>query len=172
MLAPVPAAARLSTGDSALTYVQARAASIDGDHARAAQLLATLADAEPGQDPDAAEVVAAPGTVAAPEEADAEGDRRFHIATFTLRLGAQRTVDIAMVALSVAYLAMAFVGSVAIDGAQPLVLAATQLAALALLWHWRRQADLDDQEAYTRFYLRVWKLFFLEYIAVPLACAV
>ena len=49
MLAPVPAAARLSTGDSALTYVQARAASIDGDHARAAQLLATLADAEPGQ---------------------------------------------------------------------------------------------------------------------------
>ena len=49
MLAPVPAAARLSTGDSALTYVQARAASIDGDHARAAQLLATLADAEPDQ---------------------------------------------------------------------------------------------------------------------------
>ena len=49
MLAPVPAAARLSTGDMALTYVQARAASIDGDHARAAQLLATLADAEPGQ---------------------------------------------------------------------------------------------------------------------------
>ena len=44
-----PASARLTTGNSALTYVQARAASIDGDHARAAQLLATLADAEPGQ---------------------------------------------------------------------------------------------------------------------------
>ena len=47
--ASVPAEARLSTGDTALTYVQARAAAINGDHAQAAQLLATLADARPGQ---------------------------------------------------------------------------------------------------------------------------
>jgi tetratricopeptide (TPR) repeat protein len=47
---PAPAAAaRLSTGDPALTYVQARAAAINGEHARAAVLLATLADAEPGE---------------------------------------------------------------------------------------------------------------------------
>jgi tetratricopeptide (TPR) repeat protein len=47
-LAAVPAAgARLSTGDPALTYVQARAAAIDGDHSRAAQLLAMLADEQP-----------------------------------------------------------------------------------------------------------------------------
>jgi homogentisate phytyltransferase / homogentisate geranylgeranyltransferase len=103
---------------------------------------------------------------------DAEGDRRFQIATFTLRLGAARTVGIAMGALTIAYLAMAIVGPVAIDGAQPAVLFATHMAALALLWHWRRQVDLGDREAYTRFYLRVWKLFFLEYVAVPLACAI
>jgi tetratricopeptide (TPR) repeat protein len=49
-LAPVPAAAaRLSTGDQALTYVEARAAAINGEHARAAELLATLADAQPGE---------------------------------------------------------------------------------------------------------------------------
>ncbi|HEY7005597.1 MAG TPA: tetratricopeptide repeat protein [Sphingomicrobium sp.] len=48
--APVPAgAARLSTGNSALTYVEARAAAINGQHARAAELLATLADAQPGE---------------------------------------------------------------------------------------------------------------------------
>jgi tetratricopeptide (TPR) repeat protein len=39
----------LSTGDTALTYVEARAAAINGDHARAAVLLATLADADPGE---------------------------------------------------------------------------------------------------------------------------
>src|SRR5690349_19308398 len=50
LFVPVPAAAaRLSTGDPLLTYVEARAASMNGEHARAAELLATLADAEPGQ---------------------------------------------------------------------------------------------------------------------------
>jgi homogentisate phytyltransferase/homogentisate geranylgeranyltransferase len=102
---------------------------------------------------------------------DAEGDRRFEIATFTLRLGAPRAVGIAMGALSAAYLAMAVAGPFALDGADPGVLSATHVAALALLWHWRGQADLGDREAYTRFYLRVWKLFFLEYVIVPLACA-
>jgi tetratricopeptide (TPR) repeat protein len=50
ILSPVPAtAARLSTGDPAMTYVEARAAAINGDHARSAQLLATLADEQPGE---------------------------------------------------------------------------------------------------------------------------
>ena len=50
LFVPIPAAAaRLSTGDALLTYVQARAAAMNGDHARAAELLAMLADAEPGQ---------------------------------------------------------------------------------------------------------------------------
>jgi tetratricopeptide (TPR) repeat protein len=47
---PVPAAAaRLSTGDPALTYVEARAAAMSGDHAHAAELLASLADSQPDQ---------------------------------------------------------------------------------------------------------------------------
>src|SRR5690349_2121596 len=47
LFVPVPAAAaRLTAGDPALLYVQARAASINGDHAQAAQLLASLAAAQ------------------------------------------------------------------------------------------------------------------------------
>jgi tetratricopeptide (TPR) repeat protein len=46
---PAQALARASVSDPARTYVQARAAAMSGDHSRAAQLLATLADAEPGQ---------------------------------------------------------------------------------------------------------------------------
>ena len=48
-LIPAPAAARLSTDDPLRTYVQARAAAINGDHSQAAQLLATLAQSQPDQ---------------------------------------------------------------------------------------------------------------------------
>src|SRR5690242_3716771 len=44
LFVPVPAAAaRLSAGDPELLYVQARSAAMNGDHARAAELLASLA---------------------------------------------------------------------------------------------------------------------------------
>jgi tetratricopeptide (TPR) repeat protein len=46
---PGPAAARLTAGNPERTYVEARAASMNGDHARSAQLLATLAESQPGQ---------------------------------------------------------------------------------------------------------------------------
>src|SRR6476469_2087553 len=48
-LAPVQASARLNGDDFARTYVQARAAAMNGDHAQAAQLLATLASSQPDQ---------------------------------------------------------------------------------------------------------------------------
>jgi homogentisate phytyltransferase / homogentisate geranylgeranyltransferase len=103
---------------------------------------------------------------------DAEGDRRFQIATFTVRLGPERAVAMGMGALTVAYLAMALVGPFVLDGVEPVVLSATHLAALAVLWRWRADVELRDRDGYTRFYMRVWKLFFLEYVILPLACAV
>lgn len=48
-LATAPASARISITDPAETYVQARAAAMNGQHAEAAQLLASLAQSEPGQ---------------------------------------------------------------------------------------------------------------------------
>ncbi len=55
LAAPAPAAARVRVApdDPGLTYLQARAASMTGDHARAAALLAMLAEAQPDQ-PDLA----------------------------------------------------------------------------------------------------------------------
>ena len=97
---------------------------------------------------------------------DAEGDRRFRIATFTLRLGAQRVLRIALAALTGAYLGMAIAGPFVLESCQPLVLAGTHLAALAWLWRLSRTAD---PHAFTRFYMGVWRLFFLEYALLPLA---
>jgi tetratricopeptide (TPR) repeat protein len=48
-ITPVNAAVRLSPGDPLRTYVQARAAALSGDHNRAAELLAALAQTQPGQ---------------------------------------------------------------------------------------------------------------------------
>jgi len=41
--------ARVGVSDPARTYLQARAAAMNGDHSRAAQLLASLAESQPGQ---------------------------------------------------------------------------------------------------------------------------
>src|SRR5207253_263687 len=75
------------------------------------------------------------------------------------------------VAVVSAYLGMAIAGPILLrDNAAPVVLAGGQLAALTLLCVWARAADPRDQAAFTRFYMRVWGLFFLEYLLVPLAC--
>ena len=49
VLMPASAAASVSVGDPGRTYVQARAAAMNGDHARSAALLASLAQAQPEQ---------------------------------------------------------------------------------------------------------------------------
>ena len=89
--------------------------------------------------------------------------------TFSVRLGPGRVLQIGLAALTVAYLGMAAIGPVVLDTADPVVLAVGHLAALAALWRWSREADVADQASFTRFYMRVWKLFFLEYALVALA---
>src|SRR5437763_11969338 len=72
---------------------------------------------------------------------DIEGDRRFRIRTFTVRLGPERVKAIGLTALVAAYLGMALVGPFALGHhVQPVVLSATHLAALALSCVWSRAA--------------------------------
>jgi homogentisate phytyltransferase / homogentisate geranylgeranyltransferase len=100
---------------------------------------------------------------------DIDGDRRYAIATFSVRLGPERVLRIGMAALTAAYLAMAVLGPLLVDDAQPVVLAAGHLAALALLWRWARATDPADPARFTRFYMRVWLLLFAEYALVAAA---
>jgi homogentisate phytyltransferase/homogentisate geranylgeranyltransferase len=100
---------------------------------------------------------------------DAEGDRHFAIATFTVRLGGRRVLRLGLALLAVAYLGMAVAGPLLCDGAQPVVLAVTHVAALAVLLWWARGVDVGDRAAFTSFYMRVWALFFCEYLIAPVA---
>jgi homogentisate phytyltransferase / homogentisate geranylgeranyltransferase len=102
---------------------------------------------------------------------DIEGDRAYSIRTFTVRLGGRRVFQIGLAALAIAYAGMIFVAPFALANyAQPVVLVVGHLAAAGLLWYWSRQADPRDRTGFTRFYMRVWALFFLEYLLVPIAC--
>lgn len=102
---------------------------------------------------------------------DIEGDRRFRIRTFTVRLGPEPVFRLGLGALALAYGGMALLGPFFLKGdVDPLVLSGGHIAAAALLWRFAREADPRDKVAFTRFYMRVWALFFLEYVLMPLAC--
>jgi homogentisate phytyltransferase/homogentisate geranylgeranyltransferase len=102
---------------------------------------------------------------------DIEGDRRFAIRTFSVRLGPYRVFAIGLAALALAYAGMATAGPIALNGhVQPVLLVAGQLGAAILLAIWAKAADPTDRASFTRFYMRVWALFFLQYVLVPLAC--
>lgn len=100
---------------------------------------------------------------------DADGDRRYAIATFTVRLGPERVFAVGLGLLAGALASMAALGPVLIDGADPVVLVAGHLLALAALAAAARSAHPRDRNAFTRFYMRVWMIFFAEYAIVALA---
>jgi homogentisate phytyltransferase/homogentisate geranylgeranyltransferase len=101
---------------------------------------------------------------------DAEGDRRYEIATFTVRHGGRAVMRAGLAVLTAAYLGMAILGPLLVEGADPILLSVTHLAALALMFAAARGVDPSDRAGFTQLYLRVWQLFFLEYLIVPLCC--
>jgi homogentisate phytyltransferase/homogentisate geranylgeranyltransferase len=100
---------------------------------------------------------------------DMEGDRRYRVATFTVRLGPRRAARLGLAALVLAYAGMAILGPLLVSDADPVVISAGHVAALAVLLAWARRADPADPAAFTAFYMRVWGLFFLEYALVAAA---
>jgi len=102
---------------------------------------------------------------------DIEGDRRYSIRTFTVRLGPERVFRMGLAALLIAYAGMVVVAPpLLLDYANPIVLAAGHVLAAALLLYWAKSANPRYHTEFTRFYMRVWVLFFLEYLLVPGAC--
>ena len=101
---------------------------------------------------------------------DAEGDRRYEIATYTVRHGARAVMRAGLAVLAAAYIGMAVLGPLFIEGASAAVLVVGHLGALALLLLAARGVDPSDRAQFTQLYMRVWQLFFLEYVIVPLSC--
>ena len=101
---------------------------------------------------------------------DVEGDRRFRVATFSIRLGARRVTSLGVWTLTFAYAAMMTLGTALLPGVHAGLWFGSHGVALALLWTWVRRLDPQDGSSFPRFYMRVWQLFFFEYVAVAAAC--
>jgi homogentisate phytyltransferase/homogentisate geranylgeranyltransferase len=100
---------------------------------------------------------------------DVEGDRRFRIRTFSVRIGTRRVFIAAVALLAIAYLAMAGPVAIGLSDVSVGIFVAGHLAALGALLAWASWADPADPASFTRFYLRVWWLFFFEYVLVATA---
>ena len=105
---------------------------------------------------------------------DLEGDRRFNISTYTLRLGRKKVFSLARWVLTACYggliLAAPFLPDV-----QALFLIVAQALGILSFWWLSRRVDLDPSPvrkdiSYPAFYQFIWKLFFVEYLIFPLAC--
>ncbi|MEM1279226.1 MAG: homogentisate phytyltransferase [Cyanobacteria bacterium P01_H01_bin.152] len=107
---------------------------------------------------------------------DIEGDRRFNITTFTVRLGQARVYQIARIILSVCYVGMIATAPwlSSVDWGFVLL---THTALLCLFW-WRSYRVAMPNQAvnaelplsFADFYQFIWQLFFLEYVLYPIAC--
>jgi homogentisate phytyltransferase/homogentisate geranylgeranyltransferase len=100
---------------------------------------------------------------------DLEGDRRYHITTFTVQLGQQTVFSVARWVLTVCYVGM-IIGAALITQIHAPFLIATHLAALVVLWGLSWRVDLQEKVSIAQFYQFIWKLFFLEYLLFPIAC--
>jgi 4-hydroxybenzoate polyprenyltransferase/SAM-dependent methyltransferase len=100
---------------------------------------------------------------------DIEGDRRYRIATYSVRLGGAVVLRAGLALLGVAYVGIAIAAPFLLDGWAAVFLAGSHLLVLAALIVAARRTDPADRAVFTGFYMFVWKLFFLEYVIVPLA---
>ena len=107
---------------------------------------------------------------------DLEGDRRYNITTFTVRLGQTRVYEMARLILSLCYLGM-IAATPWLEGVNWLFVLITHGALLGLFWWRSYRVAMPNQAAtatasisFPDFYQFIWKLFFLEYILYPIAC--
>jgi homogentisate phytyltransferase / homogentisate geranylgeranyltransferase len=100
---------------------------------------------------------------------DIEGDRRYRIATYSVRLGGAVVLRAGLALLGLAYVGIAIAAPFLLDGWAAVFLAGSHLLVLAGLIVAARRTDPADRAVFTGFYMFVWKLFFLEYVIVPLA---
>lgn len=101
---------------------------------------------------------------------DAEGDRQYHISTFTLSLGQRWVFNLSRWIITICYLGLIAAAIVGLPGVNSPLLIGTHIVVIVVFWLRSVQVNLHDKAAVTRFYQFIWKLFFLQYILFPLVC--
>lgn len=99
---------------------------------------------------------------------DLEGDRQFQIATLTVRLGTKIVFQITLIVLTLAYLSLIVTSFFVNLDVNLGLFVGVHLFILGILWFQARRVILSDLHSLTHFYQFIWKLFFWEYILLPM----
>lgn len=101
---------------------------------------------------------------------DVEGDRRHHIATLVLAIGPGRTLLLCKGVLTACYAGVVVAALIGVDGVNATVLVGAHALALGAVWIAGARVDGEHRPAVVRYYMFIWKLFYLEFLIFPVAC--
>nr|CAB3468624.1 unnamed protein product [Digitaria exilis] len=99
---------------------------------------------------------------------DIEGDRIFGIRSFSVRLGQKKVFWICVGLLEMAYSVAILMGATSTSLWSKTTTIAGHSVLAAILWSCARSVDLTSEVAITSFYMFIWKLFYAEYLLIPL----
>ncbi|KAL9683949.1 hypothetical protein QQ045_021378 [Rhodiola kirilowii] len=99
---------------------------------------------------------------------DIEGDKIFGIQSYTVRLGQERVFWICIALLEMAYGVAICVGAISPSPWSKLVTVLGHTVMASILWLRAKSTNLKSKSAITAFYMFVWKLFYAEYLLIPL----
>ncbi|MFQ3613956.1 MAG: homogentisate phytyltransferase [Cyanobacteriota bacterium] len=100
---------------------------------------------------------------------DMEGDRKFAIATFSLRFGQERISTFCIGILACCYLGLIGLGSGLLPVQNSRWLLIGHVLGLGILLGYGIRLDVTRREAIVNYYQLIWKLFYLEYLLYPWA---
>ncbi len=100
---------------------------------------------------------------------DLEGDLRYNINTFTIKLGKKAVFDLALWLLTFCYIGMIIVGIFQLAEINPTFLVISHTIPLIFLWLKSQKVNLESKKEIAKFYQLIWKMFFLEYLIFPIS---
>ncbi len=103
---------------------------------------------------------------------DIEGDRMHRVPTLARRLGVEATLQLCRWILTFACVGFGIVSLLASDALNPLVVVATHVPVIAAIWVLGRKVDSRNVQSVYRYYMMLWKLYYLEFLAFPIAVAI
>ncbi|XP_034200592.1 homogentisate phytyltransferase 1, chloroplastic isoform X2 [Prunus dulcis] len=99
---------------------------------------------------------------------DIDGDKIFGIRSFTVRLGQKRVFWICISLLEMAYSVAVLVGASSGFLMSKCITVLGHAILASILWNRAKSVDLNSKAAITTFYMFIWKLFYAEYLLIPL----
>ena len=98
-----------------------------------------------------------------------EGDKKYNIKTFSVRLGQQKIFDVSIFLIIANYVFAIVAGILVSTVWNQILIILLHLAILLLFYQQSRKVIVTDKILIWRFYKKIWRFFYLEYFILALA---